>query len=141
MAFLFDTDAVSNALRPRPLPGYLDWLAGIPREDQFTSAVTVGELFYGGYRTNHTQIHLENIRSRVLPAHTVLPFDEATAEVFGSMAASLDRNGQTLLDADVQIAATALYHGLELVTWNIRHFERIEELQINPILDEARRSR
>ena len=29
-----------------------------------------------------------------------------------------------LPDADVQIAATALYHGLELVTGNLRHFQK-----------------
>ena len=44
MAYLFDTDAISELLRPRPLKPYIKWLTAIPREDQFTSAVTVGEL-------------------------------------------------------------------------------------------------
>lgn len=140
MAYLFDTDAISEVLRPRPLAAYVDWLARIPREDQFTSAVAVGEMFYGAYRADHTQVHLENIRSRVLPTLTVLPFDEAIAEVFGALAARLERTGQVLPDADVQIAATALYHGLELVTGNIKQFERIEELRINRTLEETRRS-
>ena len=141
MAYLFDTDAISEVLRPQPLPGYVNWLADIPREDQFTSAIAVGEMFFGAYRAPNTQVHLENIRSRVLPTLTVLPFDEATADVFGALAAGLARRGQGLPDADLQIAATALYHGLELVTGNLKHFERIQELRINPILGEARRSR
>jgi predicted nucleic acid-binding protein len=137
--YLFDTDAISEVLRPRPLPAYVEWLARIPREEQFTSAVALGELFYGAYRAVHTRVHLENIRARVLPTLTVLPFDESIAEVSGALAARLERTGRVLPDADVQIAATALYHGLELVTGNIRHFERIEELQINRILEQSRR--
>jgi len=44
MPFLFDTDAISELLRSRPNPVYLRWLSAIPREDQFTSAVVIGEL-------------------------------------------------------------------------------------------------
>jgi len=136
--YLFDTDAISEVLRPRPLPTYIDWLRAVPREHQFTSAVSVGELFKGAFRSTHTDRHLENIRTRLLPALTVLPFDEATAEVFGMVAAHLELAGQTLPDADLQIAATALYHGLELVTGNIRHFGRIEGLRVCRVLAQAR---
>jgi len=49
VAFLFDTDAISEVLRRRPLPGYVRWLSGVPRIEQFTNAVVVGELFKGAY--------------------------------------------------------------------------------------------
>jgi tRNA(fMet)-specific endonuclease VapC len=74
----------------------------------------------------------------VLPAVTVLPFDLATARVFGQIRADLERSGNILPDADLQIAATALYHGLELVTGNLRHFRRIPDLRLNHILAESR---
>lgn len=32
----------------------------------------------------------------------------------------------------------AIYHQLELVTGNTRHFERIQDLKINPILAQSR---
>jgi hypothetical protein len=32
---------------------------------------------------------------------------------------------------DLQIAATALHHDLELVTGHVRHFERIPDLRLN----------
>ncbi len=140
MPYLFDTDAISEALRSRPLQPYLDWLGTVPREDQFTSAVTVGELVEGAYRSADPQRHLGNIRERVLPALTILPFDQGVAEVFGQIAAGLARAGRSLPDADLQIAATALYHGLELVTGNLRNFVRIPGLTISPVLGEARRS-
>ena len=138
MAYLFDTDAISELLRPRPLQPYLDWLRSIPREDQFTSAVTVGELFKGAYRSSARERHLKNIEDRVLPAVTALPFDVSVARVFGQVRAHLEQTGNILPDADLQIAATALYHDLELVTGNVRHFERIPDLRINRILAASR---
>jgi predicted nucleic acid-binding protein len=140
MAYLFDTDAISELLRPRPLLQLINWVGGVPREDQFASAVTVGELYKGAFRSPAKERHLANIDQRVLPSVTVLPFDVATARIFGETRAALERMGMPLPDADVQIAATAIQHGLELVTGNLRHFERIPHLRINTVLADARRS-
>jgi predicted nucleic acid-binding protein len=138
VAYLFDTDAISEVLRPRPLQAYVEWLRGIPRDAQFTSAVTVGELFQGAFRSAAKERHLENIEERVLPAVTILPYDLSVARVFGEIRAQLERSGNILPDADLQIAATALYHGLELVTGNVRHFQRIPGLRLNHVLAQAR---
>jgi tRNA(fMet)-specific endonuclease VapC len=140
MAYLFDTDAISELLRPRPAPAYIEWLRGIPREDQFTSAVVIGELYRGAFRSEARERHLVNIRKRILPAVTVLPYDVAIAEVCGLLSAEFEETGQALADADLQIAATAVYHGLELVTGNLRHFARIAQLRCNPILKNSRRA-
>jgi tRNA(fMet)-specific endonuclease VapC len=43
-----------------------------------------------------------------------------------------------LADADLQIAATALIHDLELVTGNVKHFKRVPGLRLSPVLAEAR---
>lgn len=138
MAYLFDTDAISELLRPRPLLGYVEWLSTVPREEQFTSAVVIGELYKGAYRSEAQKTHLTNIENRILPAVTALPYDVATAKVFGQIRARLEETGTILPDADLQIAATAIYHDLELVSGNLRHFPRIARLRINPILAETR---
>ena len=138
MAFLFDTDAISEVLRKRPAPGYLRWLRTISREDQFTSAVVVAELFKGAFRSERAAFHIDNIEKRVLPSVTVLPFDVAVARVYGEIEARLKKGGRPLADADLQIAATAIHHGLELVTGNVRHFERVPGLTINGVLAQAR---
>jgi predicted nucleic acid-binding protein len=140
MAYLFDTDAISELLRPRPASAYVEWLRGVPREDQFTSAVVIGELYRGAFRSAGRKRHLFNIRHRILPAITVLPYDLAVAEVCGLLAAKLEDDGKPLADADLQIAATAVYHNLELVSGNLRHFARIPQLRLNPILAHSRRS-
>lgn len=138
MAYLFDTDAVSEVFRPRPAPAYLTWLSTVPREEQFVSAVTVGELFKGAFRSAARDRHLDNIENRVLPSVTVLPYDGASARVFGEIMAELEQRGIPIEDADLQIAATAIYHGLELVTGNLKHLQRVPHLRINPILAQSR---
>lgn len=138
MPYLFDTDAVSEVLRPKPLPAFLEWLRGVPREDQFISAVTVGELYHGAYCSGARERHLTEIEERVLPAVTILPYDAAVARNFGQLRADLERAGTRLDDADLQVASTALHHGLELVTGNVRHFGRVPGLRVNSALIDAR---
>ena len=139
MAYLFDTDAISELLRPRPAPAYVEWLTGVPRKDQFTSAVVIGELYRGAFRSPARERHLVNIRQRIIPAVTVLPYDVAIAEVYGLLSAQLEEAGQALADADLQIAATAVYHNLELLSGNLKHFARIPQLRCNPILTKTRK--
>ena len=141
MAYLFDTDALSEVLKPRPAPGYVTWLERIPPEDQFTSAVCVAELYEGACSSEQRERHLRNIVERVLPALIVLPFDLETARVFGDLAGGLRRGGQRLADPDLQIAATAIQHDLELVTGNLRHFARVPRLRVERILERSRQPR
>ena len=138
MAYLFDTDAISEVLKPRPAAGYVRWLASIPREEQFTSAVVVGELYKGAFRSSAVPRHLENVEKRVLPALTVLSYDVSAARVYGQVRAQLESAGRPLADADLQIAATAILHDLELVTGNVKHFKRVPGLRISPVLADAR---
>ncbi len=138
MAFLFDTEAISELLRLRPAKAYIEWLLSVSREEQYTSAVVIGELYKGAYRSLVSDRHISNIEQRILPAVTVLPYDTGTAKVFGRIRAELEEKGTILPDADLQIAATAVGHGLELVTGNLQHFSRINGLKINTILADSR---
>ena len=140
MPFLFDTDAISEVLRRRPQPLYVRWLASIPRSEQFASAVAIGELYKGAYRSSNPAFHIERIDQKVLPAVTVLAYDVLVARVYGEIEAEMHRRRAPLADADLQIAATALHYGLELVTGNVRHFERIPGLSVARVLADARRS-
>lgn len=140
MAYLFDTDALSEVMRRQPNSAYLAWLRAIPREKQFASAVSIGELFQGAYRSEKRDSLLERIETWVLPALTVLPFDIGTARVFGELQADLESRGVSPGDADVQIAATAVRHGLALVTGNLRHHQRVPGLRVETVLADARRA-
>ena len=138
VAYLFDTDAISEVLKKKPAPAYARWLGRVPREDQFTSAVVVGELYKGAFRSPDAGRHLDNIEKRLLPRVTVLTYETAAARVYGQIRAQLEQAGRPLADADLQIAATALLHDLELVTGNQRHFSRVPGLRISDALSSAR---
>ncbi len=101
--------------------------------------MTVGELYRGALESARPAELIAVIEGELLHRLTVHVFDTATARVFGEISARLRRAGTPLEDADLQIAATAIHHGLELVTGNIRHFSRVPGLVINPVLAEARR--
>jgi predicted nucleic acid-binding protein len=138
MTYLFDTDAISEVLKPRPAADYLAWLGKIPRENQYTSAICVAELYKGAYKSPKRDWHIENIERRLLPALTILPFDVAAAKRYGALRAHLEQIGQRLADADLQIAATALNHNLTLVTGNVRHFQRVPDLALDMVLADSR---
>lgn len=138
MGYLFDTDAVSELFKPKPNDRYVRWLIGVPRDEQFTSAIVLGELYAGACRSHASAKHLKNIRDRVVPLLTILAFDATIAEVYGRIRARLEDKGRTLADADLQIAATAIAYGLTLVTGNIRHYERVDGLLLERVLANSR---
>lgn len=67
MPYLFDTDAISELLRPKPAPLFVKWTRTVRREDQYVSAITVGELYQGAYRSQACDRHLETIERFSLP--------------------------------------------------------------------------
>lgn len=138
MAYLFDTDAISETLKPKPADVYVRWLQTVPRQDQFTSAIVIGELFKGAYRSPAPEKWVRRIESSVLPAVTVLSYDVDVARVYGQIRAHLESAGKMPGEADLQIAATALFHDLALVTGNVRHFERVPGLRLHTALAGAR---
>lgn len=141
MAYLFDTDAISETFKPKPADAYVRWLQTVPRQDQYTSAVVIGELFKGAYRSSASDKWVRRIEASVLPAVTVLSYDVDVARVYGQIRAELESAGKMPGEADLQIAATALFHDLTLVTGNVRHFERVPGLRIQATLAEARRGK
>lgn len=90
------------------------------------SAITVMEIVYGFQRVQNVR-RLQDFLAAVA-LEEVLEFERNTAELAGRIAGDLDRTGQTIGKADPMIAAIALQHGLELVTGNTAHYQRIQQL-------------
>lgn len=61
---------------------------------------------------------------------TILPFDEAAADTYGNIRASLEQAGTPIGPYDMQIAAIAAAHDLIVVTHNTREFSRVEGVQL-----------
>jgi predicted nucleic acid-binding protein len=65
-----------------------------------------------------------------LVAFTPIDLDDQTAERFGELRFGFRRRGLLIPDLDLLIAATALRHGLTLLTFSVRHFARIPDLRL-----------
>lgn len=135
MGYVFDTDIVSNVVKARPHPGLLARLARLDPEEQLTTAITIGELVYGAHRTDRAEEILERIADGVLRTTPVLPFDAEAAGIYGRLRANLERAGRPLPEPDLRIASIVLAGNHVLVTGNVRHFERVPDLQIENWLE------
>lgn len=92
----------------------------------YVSAVAVGELYYGAYNSGDVTRHL-TITNSFLQHCIILPVDNITADIFGSIKASLTKKGKPIPENDIWIAATALQHNLALYTAD-NHFKEVAGL-------------
>jgi tRNA(fMet)-specific endonuclease VapC len=91
----------------------------------FISAITVFEIYAGAIN----DLKKQEI-SNVLEYVNILPFTKAAALKSGEIYLSLRKENQVIETKDLFIAATALSHDLPLMTLNLKHFERVKELNI-----------
>jgi tRNA(fMet)-specific endonuclease VapC len=96
--------------------------------DLFLSAIVLGELFFGAYRSNHVQHNLEQISELTKIMH-ILSCDENTAEYYGVIKNQLLKNGRPIPENDLWQAALAKQHNLTVVTRD-RHFQEVDQLDI-----------
>lgn len=89
----------------------------------------MGELLYGAARRESKQLSRQ-VRDLISGALTILPFDEHAAEVYGSLRAQLESDGEPLAEPDLRIASIALSRNLTVVTGNTRHFARVPDLPV-----------
>lgn len=127
--YCFDTDILSAVIRRDPPLALIRRLAQTPPEQQFTTAVTLGELLYGAAQRGSVTL-TNKVRELVIGALLVLPFDERAAEVYGPLRAGLEAEGRRLDEPDLRIASIALSRGLVVVTANVRHFGRVPDLKM-----------
>jgi tRNA(fMet)-specific endonuclease VapC len=90
------------------------------------SAVTVMEIVRG-FQRNQSHRKRPNFLAAVA-LEEVLAFDRPDGELAGRIAGDLERTGHPIGLADPMIAAIALTQGLEVVTGNTTHFQRIQQL-------------
>ena len=93
------------------------------------SIVALGELYDGAVRDQDPPERLAAIRD-YLTNFRVLGLSDEVMEVFARQRVRLRQSGQRLPDLDLLIAATALVHGLTLMTRNRRHYDRIPGLRL-----------
>ncbi len=119
--YLLDTNVISETRKTRPDPGVMAFLSAADAAGLFLSVLTLGELrqvIEAKRRTDPVAADrlgawLDGIETTF--ADHVLPVDSAAARRWGELPA-----GRSLPVIDTLVAATAICHGLTLVTRDTR---------------------
>jgi tRNA(fMet)-specific endonuclease VapC len=125
--WLLDTDTVIYSMKE--MPAVVRRLEATRPADRYLALITLGELFFGVFRSVQVERNLHRYR-RFFARVKLLPFTPAVAERFGTIKADLARRGEMVADHDLWIAAHALVHGATVVTNNDRDFGRIPNLRL-----------
>jgi len=127
MRYLVDTDWVIDHLHGRAQ--VVRRLEELAPEGIGLSILSLAELYEGVYSSTAPQDN-EKALQDFLGAVDVLPLDDGICRIFAQERGRLRAAGMLIGDFDLLIGATAMHHGLVLLTNNRRHFERLTELDI-----------
>jgi tRNA(fMet)-specific endonuclease VapC len=119
---VLDTNAVVHILNGKLDPPRLGF------DEVIIPMTVVGELFFGVHNSARVAENRRRLLT-LLDLVSILPPDIKVAERYGELKLQLRSIGKPIPDNDMWIAATALEHGLPIVT-NDKHFTYIEGLEI-----------
>jgi predicted nucleic acid-binding protein len=131
--FLIDTVTLSELRRRQRDPAVVAWFERQRATELFLSVISIGEIERGIERQRATDPGFAGAltawldRVLVLYGERILPFDLRTARRWGALSAALGNDS-----ADLMIAATALEHGLTVVTHNVSDFEPTRVAVLDP---------
>lgn len=138
MAYLLDTNILSELMKPQPSQSVEQWIDQQIQSTLFTSTITVSEMLYGaealpdGKRKALFQHELSTLFEYDFNGR-ILPFSYLAAQQYAKVANERTKQGLHVHHADCQIAAIALEHGLTLVTRNTKDFDCVTGLELfNP---------
>jgi predicted nucleic acid-binding protein len=134
--FLLDTNILSELRRAEPEPRVVDFVAGQLLDQLFVSAVTFAEIRFGIERVNDVgkRAELQDwLKHRVRPMFEdrVLPVSEDIMFKWRLLVEEGRKAGHTFSQPDLIIAATALHHGLTVVSRDTKDYRRARV----PVLD------
>lgn len=128
MAVLIDTEVLVDLERGIANPEVEN---AIGNEDLAISVITVGELLHGVHRARGAQrIVRSAFVEHLLGGMRAIEITEQIARVHADIWAQLARKGRLIGAHDLWIAATALAHGMSLVTGNAGEFQRVPGLRV-----------
>jgi toxin FitB len=136
VSYLLDTNVLSEARKPSGNPRVRAWLASVKGSDLYVSVLVVGEIRHGIERLRRRdpaqagvyEVWLATLRRDY--AHRILPITAEIAEEWGRVAVP-----DPVPTVDGLKAATALVHGMTLVTRNTADFARTSVRILNPFED------
>ena len=97
--------------------------------DIYLSSITVSELFYGVYKSQHIEKNLKTLEKFLYPFE-IVEFDLKASIEYGKIRASLEKQGKIIGGFDILIGAHCKSLNYTIVTNNVKEFKRIDNLNI-----------
>ena len=137
MAWLLDTNVLSELRRPKPEQKVVAFVAGCPLDQLDISAVTFAEIRFGIeliVEPNRRADLNDWLTNKVRPmfGERVLQVTEDIMLKWRLLVEEGRKVGHTFSQPDLIIAATALHHGLTLVTRDRSDYDKARVPVINP---------
>jgi len=138
--WLLDTNVLSELRRPKPEPKVLAFIAAQPLDRVYVSVATLAEIRFGielladaGRRAELGE-WLEQ-KARPMFDQRVLGITEDVMFKWRLLVEEGRKVGHTFSQPDLTIAATALHHGLTVVTRDVSDYQKARTPVFNPWLD------
>jgi len=135
--YLLDTNVVSELVKPRPDTRVVAWIRASDEADLHLSVLTFAEIRFGieklprGARRERLRGWMETeLADRF--EDRILGIERGIAELWGVIMARAAAMSLRLPVMDTLLAATAEYHGMTMVTRNVRDFARADVATLDP---------
>lgn len=133
---VLDTNVVSEAMKPEPMPAVRTWLDAQAAETLYLTSVTIAELMFGtgalpqGRRKDKLTEALDGVLA--LFADRILSFDTRAARRYAELAVSARAAGKGFPTSDGYIAAIAAAHGFAVASRDTSPFTAVGLTTIDP---------
>lgn len=137
MAWLLDTNILSELRKPRPEPKVEAFIASQPLDQLYISVVTLAEIRFGIERVGDANRRAELgtwLTNNVRPMfdQRVLPITEEVMLTWRLLVEEGRKTGHTFSQPDLIIAATAIHHGFTIITRDRKDYDKARVSVINP---------
>jgi predicted nucleic acid-binding protein len=122
---LLDTDTCINIIKKNQFA-----INKANKEKLAVSFMSIGELLYVISKATYKKQEKITALNIFLSSTTIIDSDNEIMQKFGELKTNLYQRSMLVPDADILIAATALSKCSKLITGNIKHFDRFENLII-----------
>ena len=135
--WLLDTNVLSELRRPRPSPKVVAFVAAQPLEQMYVSTVTLAEIRFGIELVADVNTRVElhawlTHKVRPMFEQRILPVSEDVMSKWRLLVEDGRKASHTFSQPDLIIAATALHHGLTVVTRDTADYAKARVALVNP---------
>ena len=125
--YLIDSDILIYFLKGKQ--EIVEKISKIPIDNLYISRINYTELIYGAYNSTRVEQNLKVIEP-FLDNFKILEFTKKSSLIFAKEKARLKKNGNLIADMDLMIASIAIENDCVLISNNIKHFQRIQNLEL-----------